>query len=347
VLEYFFLFFIVWWAWLNGTYYHELHGNDDIRTRVFTFLQMFCVAGMAVFAHRAFGDGSVGFAVSYAAFQLILTYLWWRTGVHDPDHRPLSGLYTAAFLLNTALFVVSIFTPIPVRHYLWAVALFISLVLPLVIVNLGKHRPDIQSQIDLSTKPTHSLVERFGLFTIIVLGEVVVGVVQGAAGVHDLTWTVGGTAALGMTIAIGLWWVYFDYVSHRLPRPRRNAVSIWFYAHLPLTIGIASAGIAVLNVIEHSEDQLPPEVRWLLVVAIATVLLSIAVLIVTLQRVANYEQIFRFGRLTMVVAAILIFLLGFSGLEIIPLLVAIVVLLMFPVAVGLLAWIKTLGVVAT
>jgi low temperature requirement protein LtrA len=88
-----FLFIIVWWAWLNGTTYHDLHGNNDIRTRVFTFAQMLSVVAMAIFAHDALGETSVGFALSYAAFQLILTYLWWRTGVHDPDHRPLSRPY--------------------------------------------------------------------------------------------------------------------------------------------------------------------------------------------------------------------------------------------------------------
>jgi len=56
--------------------YHELHGNNDIRTRFFTFLQMFIVVAMIVFAHNALEEGSVGFALSYAAFQLVLTYLW-------------------------------------------------------------------------------------------------------------------------------------------------------------------------------------------------------------------------------------------------------------------------------
>ena len=41
-----FLFIIVWWAWFNGAMYHDLHGNNDIRTRVFTFLQMLTVAAM-------------------------------------------------------------------------------------------------------------------------------------------------------------------------------------------------------------------------------------------------------------------------------------------------------------
>ena len=68
---------------------------------------------------------------------------------------------------------------------------------------------------------TPSGVERFGLFTIIVLGEVIVGVVAGLAE-HHLTWTVAATAALGLGLAVGLWWLYFDMVSLRLPRRRRG-----------------------------------------------------------------------------------------------------------------------------
>lgn len=69
------LFMLVWLAWFNGAAYHDLHGNNDIRTRVFTFVQMFTVAAMAVFAHSAFGAGAAGFALSFAAYQLTLTFL--------------------------------------------------------------------------------------------------------------------------------------------------------------------------------------------------------------------------------------------------------------------------------
>jgi low temperature requirement protein LtrA len=141
LFSYIFLFVIVWWAWLNGTIYHDIHGNDDIRTRVFTFLQMLTVVAMAVFAHDALGESSVGFALSYAAFQLILTYMWWRTGVHDPNHRPLSNPYSATFLTTTLLFVFSVFIPAPWRFYLWGIALLISLLLPLFIFNIGKLNP--------------------------------------------------------------------------------------------------------------------------------------------------------------------------------------------------------------
>ncbi|MEM6327453.1 MAG: low temperature requirement protein A, partial [Bacteroidota bacterium] len=74
-----FLFAIVWWAWANGSLYHDLHGSDDTRTRTFTFLQMMAVGGMAAFAHDAIGAGSIGFAISYAALHAILTWLWYST----------------------------------------------------------------------------------------------------------------------------------------------------------------------------------------------------------------------------------------------------------------------------
>ena len=68
--------------------------------------------------------------------------------------------------------------------------------------------------------PTDSLVERFGLFTIIVLGEVILGVVTGlsAAGADALTIATG---SLAMVIGFGFWWIYFDLVGRRLPAQRR------------------------------------------------------------------------------------------------------------------------------
>src|SRR5262245_31311995 len=129
-----YLFIIVWWAWCNGALYHDLHGNNDIRTRVFTFLQMFTVATMAVFVHDALGAGSVGFALAYGTFHLILTWLWWRTGVHDPNHRPLSQPFATIFLITSLLFIASVFVPAPWRFMLWGLALLVDLALPLLMV---------------------------------------------------------------------------------------------------------------------------------------------------------------------------------------------------------------------
>jgi low temperature requirement protein LtrA len=298
---------------------------------------------MAVFAHSALGEGSVGFALSFAAYQLILTYLWWRTGVYDPNHRPLSQPYSLAFLISTLLFIASVFVPAPWRFYLWGVALLISLLIPLYTFTQGKNNPDVQAQIDIASSVSPSAVERFGLLTIIVLGEVIVGVVGGVAGHHHLSWLVGGTAALGMLIAIGLWWVYFDFVSHHKPMTGPAATFGWMYLHLSMTTGIVATGAAVLNVVEHAGESLPPEVRWLLVGAIAVALISTAVLMRSIQIPAEHRQIYRRGGIVTFISGVIILLLGFSGLNTIPLLVLLILLLLTPVIYGVTVWIRVLG----
>ena len=340
ILNFLFLFIITWWAWLNGAAYHDLHGNNDIRTRVFTFLQMFTVAAMAVYAHDALGETSAGFALSYAGFQLILTFLWWRTGVHDPAHQPLSRPYALAFLITTLLFIASYFYEPPERFTFWIVATALSILLPLYLFRIRRHNQDVQAQIEMSTLATPSFVERFGLFTIIVLGEVIVGVVQGLAGYHELDWQVVGISALGMMVAFGTWWLYFDFVSHRIPGPGAMRVYVWSYAHLPVTAGIAMIGAAVVNVIAHATEPLPVEVRWLLVCSIGLVLAGIALMIWTLPPRANAAQSYRLGQIVMFVVAILIVALGFSTLETIPLLAAIAILMILPVVFGLFHWLK-------
>lgn len=338
-----FLFVIVWWAWLNGATYHDLHGNNDIRTRVFTFLQMGSVAAMAVFAHNAMGEGSTGFALSYAAFQLILLVLWWRTGMHDPNHRPLSQPSAVMFSLTTLLFASSVFVMEPLRFYLWGIAVVVSLLMPLYTSNLGRNNPAVQAQIDLSTAVSPSLVERFGLFTIIVLGEVIAGTIRGLAEHHDLSWEAGITAVLGMVVAIGIWWFYFDAISHHLPRPGRTMMLTWAFLHLPMTIGIASVGAAVLNVVENAGEALPLGVRWLLVGACALVLVIIPLLMGTIRIPKEHQPIYRRGRSAGLVAAVLIALLGLTSLSTIPLLIGVILLLLAPVFYSLLAWIELVG----
>ena len=341
--EFGFLFALVWLAWLNGTFYHDLHGNNDIRTRVFTFAQMFTVAAMAVFAHNAFGAGSVGFALAFAAYQLILTYLWWRTGVHDPNHRPYSRPYSRAFLLSTLLFICSALVPMPWRTYLWAIGLTISIALP--VVNLTRQPIDLtrQGESRRTINISASAVERFDLFIIIVLGEVIVGVVRGVAEQHELTWVVGMTAILGMLVAIGMWWPYFDFIARRRPLASGGRALAWIYLHLVVALGIVAAGAATLNVVLHTGEALPLAVRWLLIGAVATVLLCIALFIPLIRMPPNYRPLFQRGALMTVACALGVVGLGFVPITTIPLLGILDLLMLLPIIYGVKVWVVVFG----
>jgi low temperature requirement protein LtrA len=336
--EYIFLFFIVWWAWFNGASYHDTHGNNDFRTRVFTFLQMITVVAMAVFAGDAIGEGSFGFALSYAAFQLTLTFLWWRAGVHDADHAVISNPYSFAFLVTSLLFLFSIFVDESSRFTLWGIATVISLLLPIFIFRLRKRNTAVQRQLDNIELVTPSIVERFGLFGIIVLGEVIVSVVEGLSTLEQFTPSSGLLALLGSLMAIGLWWIYFDFVSHRMPRDNRPSQFAWFYLHLPMTMGIAAVGVGLLSVVEHAGEAVSSEMRWLLVAASAIILISVALMIQVIELQKEHKSSHPAGQRMMLVSAALVFLLAYVELPAAAFLGALVLLILAPVVVGFRAW---------
>jgi len=334
------LFIVVWWAWFNGALYHDLHGNNDIKTRIVTFLQMIAVAGMAVFAHSAIGEGSIGFGISYSAFLLIITYLWWRTGVHDPDHRPLSLPYSLTYLVATGLMIVSLFIEPPTRYYIWLVDLGIILLLPLVFQFAGTRNAKMKKQIEVASSISSSMVERFGLLTIIVLGEVIVGVVQGVAGHHHVTAGIIITGGLGMLVAIGVWWVYFDLVSSFKPKRGLLYEAGWLYLHLPLTISIAAIGAAILNVVNHSGEGLPENAKLLLVGAVGISFISIFLLLFVLDIPEIHMKINRTARRVTIIAGIAVLSMVFISLDTLPFLLILIALMLTPIIIGVKIWIK-------
>ena len=340
--EYVLLFLIVWWAWLNGSLYHENHGSDDFRARVLTFLQMFAVVAMAIFAHDPLHHGFVGFSLSYAAYLLILTYLWWQTGVHDPDHRPLSVPYSSSILVSAVLFAASAISPESLRLWLWGAGILISILLLPMIMILRFTRNEIQVQIDLSSQVTPALAERMGLFTIIVLGEVIAGVISGVSGHHHLNWSLFGIAGFGSAIAMGLWWIYFDTAAGLPPRSRRQGFVAWSYLHLLLTLGIAGTGASVSYVILHAETQILPEARWILAGMIAITMLSIGGLVQIVQHSDDIRRIHYIAGRTMLVSVIPVLSLGFLRVGTLPLLGILALLVLAPIGIAVLDWLRRL-----
>jgi low temperature requirement protein LtrA len=339
-LQYAFLFLMVWWAWFNGVMYHDLHGNNDIKTRVMTFLQMIAVGAMAVFAHHAMDSSSVGFALSYGAFLLIITYLWWRTGVHEREHRSLSTPYTITYLLAALLTIGSVFVEPPLRFYIWGISLFMIVVLPLVLMIVAQKNQSMKIQFDRAATVSNSMVERFGLLTIIVLGEVIVGVVQGVAGVHHFSMLTGVTGGLGLIVAIGIWWVYFDFLSSHQPKKGILYEAAWAYMHLPLTICIAAVGAAMLNIINTPAEEISANARILLSASVSVSFLSIAIIHKTIRIPEQYRKVHRISGRIILISALAAFIPGFFELNTILFLLLMILIMLTPIFFGVRLWVK-------
>jgi len=142
--------------------------------------------------------------------------------------------------------------------------------------------------LSLGTTATDSLVERFGTFTIIVLGEVVLGVVAGLVSAERDGMTIA-VGLLALFIGFGLWWIYFDLVGRRLPR-NGPPLTNWVPSHFPIALSIAAAGAAIVSLIGHAHDasRAPAETAWLLAGAVALGLLA---LILTEQSLVDAERL--------------------------------------------------------
>ncbi|HEY9668475.1 MAG TPA: low temperature requirement protein A [Coleofasciculaceae cyanobacterium] len=266
------LFVPIWWCWLGATFYASRFDTDDLGHRLLALLQMAIAAALAVNVHHGLGESSVGFALSYIAFRTVLIAQYLSAGYFVPTARPLTNWYIRGFAISVVLWSLSILVPIPWRFGFWIVGLIIDFATPLSAGRLVVQIPPSISHIP----------ERLGLFTIIVLGESIVAVVRG---VGEREWDASSVLAafLGLSIAFSFWWIYFDSLDGSpLKRIRIGQLHIamtWLYAHLPLAIGLAAAGVGVDQLIASTNSgALPDGTRWLLCSAVALCLSVLALI---------------------------------------------------------------------
>lgn len=267
-----FLFIPIWWCWVGTTFYATRFDTDDLGHRLFALLQMAIVAALAVNVHHGLEESSGGFALAYAASRSVLIFQYLFAGYHVTVARPLTTWYATGFSISVALWVVSVFVPVPWRFALWAVGLIVDLTTPLTAGRLVARIPPSMSHVP----------ERIGLFTIIVLGESIVAVVSGVA---EQKWDVSSVLAaiLGLIIAFSLWWIYFDTVDGsplRGMKAGRMGISLmWLYAHLPLAIGLAATGVGVEYMVSTKTGTiLPDSTRWLFCGSVALCLSVLALI---------------------------------------------------------------------
>ncbi|MFR9778977.1 low temperature requirement protein A [Micromonospora sp. MS34] len=300
------VFGLIWLAWMNGTTYQDLHGREDVRSRSYVFLQMMILTVLALYTEHAADEDGPAFAVVYAVLLLVLTWLWYSVRRRDPAHlRRASTPYLIGMSVSVVTVSVSALLPPAPRLLLWAL-LVVAWTIGLVVLD----RPERARGSGVA--PSSALAERFGLFTIIVLGEVVLGVVIGILDAERTPRAVV-TGLIGLSIAYAFWWTYFDIVGRRLPRGPGRGFGRWIAAHLPVTGAIAAAGAGVVSLVDHAAaPRIPAAIGWLLAGAVALLNLALVPLVRTLEDYRRLVSIYQPVTVALVGAAGAALLVGWA-----------------------------------
>jgi low temperature requirement protein LtrA len=279
---------------------------------------MGAAAFMAVNVPDGLGKNSAGFAISYAAIRTILVIEYLRTGRHVPSTRPLVTRYTIGFSIAAGLWFVSAFVPPPFRFVFWIIGLIIDISTPTVFM--------FRLSVRFSPNIFH-LPERFGSFTIIVLGISILGVVDG---ISSHNWTIESItdAALGLGIAFSLWWIYFDTVDgseiRALRKERRVGVYVsWLFIHFPLLIGFTALGVSIEHVVLSNQNlALPIAEKWLLSISVSMCLFALGVMHITSEKTRSDTNIPSRRRFSMslygIIASVIVVLIAVPDKGLMP-----------------------------
>ena len=259
----------LWFAW--GAYAwltNEIDPDEgSARLAVFGAMGAMFVAALAV--PHAFDSDAVLFGLAYFAVRAMHIVLFVEATPHV-DVRQASFRLARTAIPGPALLILAGFLDGTAQIAVWILALVIDYSGPYVFGVRG-----------FSVSAEH-FAERYGLIVIIALGESIVAIGIGAAGI-ELTPTVVSAAILGLAIACALWWAYFDIVAvvartklveargHARARLARDTYS---YLHLPMFAGIVLVALGAKKVLAHVDEPLETVPAFALCAGVAIYLLS-------------------------------------------------------------------------
>jgi len=242
IIQFLLVFFAIWWAWMNYTWFASAFDVDDAPYRILTMVQMGGVLVFAAGIGPAFesADYRTG-VVGYVIMRVALVLQWLRVARTVPDYRATALRFAVGITAVQSLWIVRLLLPAPISIGAFLVIGLLDLGLPLWAerANMTPWHP-------------HHIAERYGLFTIIVLGESVLATTtavlmsKSEVGVSvDLI----VVAVSALVLLFALWWLYFLEPAGPLLEAHRGRGFLWGYGHFLVFASLAAvgAGIAVIT----------------------------------------------------------------------------------------------------
>jgi low temperature requirement protein LtrA len=240
----------LWWAWAAYAWLTNYIAaeEDSERLLMLAVMAAFLVAALAT--PDVFGDDALEFAIAYAAARWLHIFIFAEANDDIDAGQAIRRLARTA-IPAPALLIVAAFLDGSAQAAVWLVALALDFAGPFIFGVRG-----------FRVSPGH-FAERFSLIVIIALGESIVAIGAGVTG--ELDAGVLGAAILGLIVACGLWWAYFDVVAvvserrfRRMPADLRVRIArdSYSYLHLPMIAGIVLVALGVKKTIAHVDEPL-------------------------------------------------------------------------------------------
>ncbi|ROP56671.1 MULTISPECIES: low temperature requirement protein A [unclassified Rathayibacter] len=255
VLPFAMVFFAIWWAWMNFTWFASGYDTDDVPYRLLTLAQMGGVLVLAAGVPTAFEEGDfTAITVGYAIMRFALVSQWLRVAVSTPEQRVSALRSAGGFSLVQVGWLLRLLLPdellLPERGGVvsFVVLAALELAVPLWALRAGE-----------SSWHPHHIAERYGLFTIILLGE---GVLAAVTGVQQAVTESGVSlslvivAACALVIVFALWWLSFLHPSGELLARRRDLSFRWGYAHFVIFAALGGLGAGLESAVAATAGHL-------------------------------------------------------------------------------------------
>lgn len=285
-----FLLTLVFLAWFGYTAFSTQFAVDDVVERVLIVAQVFLIAVMAANATDALSSSdAAGFGAAYGGVRAILALQYARVvaGGADPGQpassRPATVLVRrriGGLCVAVVLWVGAALLPLPYRYAGWAVAL---------LIDFGNSWPASRSTTASPPGATH-FPERFGLLTIILLGEFIASVMRGIGSQMGWSFLAASSAVLSLALGFTIWSSYSDGAMGWEARhvcSHRDVVRLraWIALHFALFLGIGVLGVGARRAIAmtpggHFSDQ----EQWTICAAAAGIILVIMGIAATSER---------------------------------------------------------------
>ena len=244
LVPYLTVFFAIWWAWINFTWFASAYDTDDVPYRLLSMLQMGGVLVLAAGVPAVFHGGSfLGITIGYVIMRIAAVAQWIRAGIESPAGRVTAFRYAAGVAVVQVGWVARLFLPDQ-----FGLASFLFLALAEISVPLWAEHPGLT--------PWHAqhIAERYSLFTIILLGESVSAAtiaVQGIVTAHGIHVELVFVAIAGLVLLFSMWWLYFmEHPSQGLAA-RTGRTFLWGYGHYFLFAAVAAVGAALEVAVEE------------------------------------------------------------------------------------------------